>query len=105
VGAALLDSVLSGVVLYLAFEIWNRVFRLGRRGQSIGKQALGIRVAAISHGGPIGAGTAFGRWIIQVVANAALGCLALVDVLWPLWDDKKQALHDKVVSSVVVRAR
>ena len=26
----------------------------------------------------------------------------LLDVLWPLWDPKKQALHDKLVGSVVV---
>jgi hypothetical protein len=23
-------------------------------------------------------------------------------VLWPLWDDKKQALHDKIVATNVV---
>jgi len=28
---------------------------------------------------------------------------AILDYLWPLWDRKKQALHDKVVGSVVVR--
>jgi uncharacterized RDD family membrane protein YckC len=27
----------------------------------------------------------------------------LLDVLWPLWDPKKQTLHDKLVGSVVVR--
>jgi uncharacterized RDD family membrane protein YckC len=27
----------------------------------------------------------------------------LLDVLWPLWDGKHQALHDKLVGSVVVR--
>ncbi len=94
-----------GLLAYLAFDIWNRVFRQGRTGQSIGKKAVGIRVAAISHGGPIGVGTAFGRWAVATVAGFILGCLALIDVLWPLWDDKKQTLHDKVVSSVVLRAR
>ena len=28
--------------------------------------------------------------------------LNLLDVLWPLWDDKKQALHDKIVATNVV---
>ena len=27
----------------------------------------------------------------------------LLDVLWPLWDAKKQTLHDKLVGSVVVQ--
>lgn len=28
----------------------------------------------------------------------------ILDYLWPLWDSKNQALHDKVVGSVVIRA-
>ena len=28
----------------------------------------------------------------------------LLDVLWPLWDDRNQALHDKPASTVVIRA-
>ncbi len=97
--------VALGLIAYLAFDVWNRVFRQGRTGQSIGKKAVGIRVVAISHGGPIGLGAAFGRWAVATFAGFVLGCLALIDVLWPLWDEKKQALHDKVVSSVVLRAR
>lgn len=27
----------------------------------------------------------------------------LLDVLWPLWDGKKQTLHDKLVGSVVIQ--
>ena len=26
----------------------------------------------------------------------------LLDVLWPLWDDKRQAIHDKVAATNVV---
>jgi uncharacterized RDD family membrane protein YckC len=29
--------------------------------------------------------------------------IALINYLWPLWDDKKQALHDKVAGTNVVR--
>jgi uncharacterized RDD family membrane protein YckC len=29
----------------------------------------------------------------------------LVDGLWPLWDSKKQALHDKIAATNVVRQR
>jgi uncharacterized RDD family membrane protein YckC len=45
------------------------------------------------------AGTAFG--LVPVVG--ALGSLfTLLDGLWPLWDDKKQAIHDKAASTNVV---
>jgi uncharacterized RDD family membrane protein YckC len=33
----------------------------------------------------------------------ALEIPQLIDVLWPLWDDKNQALHDKFAGTVVIR--
>jgi uncharacterized RDD family membrane protein YckC len=30
------------------------------------------------------------------------GLLGLLNYLWPLWDQKRQALHDKVASTNVV---
>jgi uncharacterized RDD family membrane protein YckC len=29
--------------------------------------------------------------------------LVLLDVLWPLWDEKKQTLHDKAAGTFVVK--
>jgi uncharacterized RDD family membrane protein YckC len=37
------------------------------------------------------------------VVGTAISFLALLNDLWPLWDDKKQALHDKVAKTNVVR--
>jgi uncharacterized RDD family membrane protein YckC len=31
------------------------------------------------------------------------GLFTLLDGLWPLWDRARQALHDKIAGSVVVR--
>ena len=94
-----------GLLVYLAFDIWNRVvptrpdrpehrqegrWHPGRRHQPwrTDRSRRGLR--------------SLGRRTF--VPGFVLGCLALIDVLWPLWDEKKQALHDKVVSSVVLRA-
>ena len=56
-----------------------------------------------SAGGSIGYGRAFGR--LAIIFVSALFILPIVlDYLWPLWDKKNQALHDKVVGSVVVKA-
>jgi uncharacterized RDD family membrane protein YckC len=72
-------------------------------GQTFGKRWLGIAVKEDSAGGSIGYGRAFGRYaIIFVLALFILPIL--LDYLWPLWDKKNQALHDKVVGSVVVKA-
>jgi len=39
------------------------------------------------------------------VLSGALGLLLLLDYLWPLWDDKNQALHDKLARTNVVLSR
>ncbi|WP_151525357.1 RDD family protein [Serinicoccus kebangsaanensis] len=38
-------------------------------------------------------------------ALSLLGLFTLVDVLWPLWDPQRQALHDKAARTNVVRTR
>ncbi len=100
--------VVLGFGLGLAVDVWNRVFRQGRRGQSLGKQVLGIKVVALTHGAPIGTGSGLGRWAMQSVVPGLVPFLGsvyvLVDGLFPLWDEKHQAVHDKAVGSVVVRA-
>jgi uncharacterized RDD family membrane protein YckC len=107
--AAGLLIVALGLAVGLAVELWNRVFRQGRRGQSLGKQALGITVVAATHGGPIGLASSFGRWAMQSVVPGVLPFVGfvytLVDGLFPLWDERHQAVHDKAVGSVVVHAR
>ena len=54
-------------------------------------------------GGSIGYGRAFGRYGIIVLLGLFI-LPVLLDYLWPLWDAKNQALDDKVVSNVVVKA-
>jgi len=104
-GAGILVLVLT-TLLYLAFDIWNRVFRQGTKGQSLGKKVVGIQVVRAAHGDPIGVGAGFGRWGITLVMGFVpfvSFIIVLLDYLWPLWDDKNQSLHDKVVSSIVIR--
>jgi uncharacterized RDD family membrane protein YckC len=90
------------ITLVLPF-IYFTVMHGGASGQTYGKRWLGIRVASDEAGDSIGYGRAFGRYAITVVFSIFLIPL-LLDYLWPLWDTKNQALHDKVVGSVVVRA-
>ena len=89
------------LTLILPF-VYYTVMQGRASGQSLGKRWLGIRVADDSTAGPIGYGRAFGRYAIIFVF--ALFVLPIVlDYLWPLWDKKNQALHDKVVGSVVLK--
>ena len=74
----------------------------GAYGQTLGKMALGIRVARDDDLGPIGYRRAFGR-ALAVLMFGLLPFAWVVDGLWPLWDARNQALHDKLASTVVIR--
>jgi uncharacterized RDD family membrane protein YckC len=86
-----------GLLLMLVIAIWNRCFKQGRTGQSIGKRVMGIRLVDEHSGRPIGAGMAFVREICHYLDGAVY-----IGYLWPLWDDKRQTFADKILNTVVV---
>jgi uncharacterized RDD family membrane protein YckC len=105
VGAAINDALL--VVLIILWVLATLIgywtyFEGGESGQTPGKRAMGIRVRNEA-GGPAGYGRAFGRNLVARVIGF-FPLVGLVDVLWPLWDSRKQCLHDKAGSTIVVRA-
>jgi len=78
-----------------------------------GKLALGLRVRLRARP-ELPIGTVLLRWvgqfgvsILNVVPalGAFIGIYGLLDSLWPLWDGKKQAIHDKIARTNVVRVR
>ena len=70
----------------------------GRRGQTLGARAVGIRVVDADTGDPIGPVRAVGRWFARFLSW--LACTA--GFLWALGDRRRQTWHDKLVNSVVV---
>jgi uncharacterized RDD family membrane protein YckC len=78
------------------------------KGQTLGKMVWQIRVRDAATGGPLGITKAAVRYIVPALSSVIpiLGLfVGLTDGLWPLWDRRRQALHDKVAGSVVVAAR
>ncbi len=77
----------------------------GSTGQSIGKKVIGLKVVGEQTGQVIGGGQGVLRWGISA-AMGLIPCLGwivvLVNLLFPLWDAKKQTLHDKAVKSLVI---
>ena len=80
------------------------------RGQTPGKMAVGISVRRVDRPGPLDLGTAIRRRILSLIQVIPL--LSVVwfvvwplDGLWPLWDDKRQTLHDKIASTQVVQGK
>ena len=76
------------------------------KGQTVGKKVVNIQVRDEATGGPIGYGKAFLRWLVgALISLFTCGIGGLLDVLWPLWDNKRQTLHDKVVNTLVVETQ
>ncbi len=108
VGAYVLDFVLFFLTLIVGYLIWEFVFTLGR-GQTPGKQLVGIRVLR-TDGRPSGWGWTFLReWVVEFgVFSVLLSYLffpAILDLLWAFWDKDRQTLHDKIVKTYVVDDR
>ena len=101
VGAIVLVLGIAGL---LVFPIAYNIYFVGKEpGQTPGKRALGIRVRHAEQDRAIGYGPATGRYLITV-AFGFFTIPLILDYLWPLWDQRNQSLHDKVATSVVVRA-
>lgn len=87
-----------GVIVAIGITIWNRFFKMGRTGQSVGKKVVGLYLLDDKTGQPIGAGRAFLRELVQGLVNQVI----YIGWLWMLWDADKQTLGDKAVHSSVV---
>ncbi|MGW6279693.1 RDD family protein [Kribbella sp. NPDC055071] len=89
-----------GFLLTFLLWVWSRVIQQGRTGQSFGKKLTGLRVVHAQTGQLIGVGATLGRELLAWLFNQ----FCILNVLWPLWDEKSQTWHDKIVNDVVIRA-
>jgi len=81
------------------------------KGQTVGMMAVGVRVVRDETLAALGYGRALARAAFEGVLRLInllfllLGLIWVLDMLFPLWDKKRQTLHDKVAGSVVLRVR
>lgn len=114
---AIFAAVIFFLIISLVINLLVMVFyycltmkRPGNKnGQSPGKEVFNITVKR-EDGGEIDFKYAFIRQIVVIylffnvfvnIVTASVGMI--LNYLWPLWDDKRQALHDKMVGSRVVK--
>lgn len=78
-------------------------------GQTVGHKATGTRIVN-SDGSRISGGRAVVREVLVkhllfdlVGGLLTIGIAGLLNYLWPLWDDKNEALHDKICKTRVVK--
>jgi uncharacterized RDD family membrane protein YckC len=97
--SALFAIVMLGSLLVIAvYFFWNFCYRQGKTGQSIGKSVLKFKVISEKTWQPIGFWLSFLRQIAHYVDQF----ICYIGYLFPLWDDKRQTLADKIMSTVCV---
>jgi hypothetical protein len=102
-GARRLAWGISGLILvftlFIGWLIWW--FIVAPRGQNPGKAVVGIRVIRTN-----GDAVRTGGMFVRGLAGWLAGLIPFyLDDLWILWDRDAQTLHDKLVNTVVVRAK
>ena len=100
-------AFIGGVLLLVSFlfAVWNQGWRQGTTGQSIGKGVMKIKLVRVADGIAPGGGVGLGRFFIRQVLAGITGIYGLLTLLWPLWDERRQTLDDKIVGTLVVDAR
>jgi uncharacterized RDD family membrane protein YckC len=73
-----------------------------RRGQTLGDYALDIAVRN-ENGGRATYGQAFARALVLFAFATFWFAGGVLDFLWPLWDRRCQAWHDKIAGTIVVK--
>lgn len=104
--AFILVPALVSLVYSIGFLRWKQA--------TPGKLALGLRIRMRETPGPLPwsailsrVGFVAGLSVLAAIPylGAIFSLASLLNYLWPLWDSKKQALHDKVAGTNVVKTR
>jgi uncharacterized RDD family membrane protein YckC len=94
------DPVLAALEITFAIPTWlyDALLISSRRQATVGQMALGMRVTDLE-GGRISFGRATGRHFTSILSGAILG----IGYLMIIWTERKQALHDIIAGTLVLR--
>jgi uncharacterized RDD family membrane protein YckC len=95
---------LAGLLMLpvIAFGIWN-VWRGGARGQTLGKQYVGIHFVKDDTLRPPGGWIGIAKVLLRSVIGAACGLYYLATFLWPLWEQRRRTVDDMIFKTIEVR--
>jgi uncharacterized RDD family membrane protein YckC len=99
-----LASLIMPAIVYFAVGLYNKVALVAKRGYSIGQGVAKIKVV-MPNGSLVPTQTLVIRLLVQVglAFFIPFGFGAFLDLLWPLWDERRQTLHDKAVGTYVIK--
>lgn len=98
VGMALFVAYFLGSLVGLAIGAAYSILLIGWRGQTVGMMALGIKVVR-TDGSPVDYVVALVRWLGSLLSSLGL-CLGY---LWIAFHPRKQAWHDMIADTYVIR--
>ena len=101
-GGFIATFLITMLILFVVGIAYFIFFNGSERGQTPGKMVMKIQVRDEATGGSIGYGKAALRFIVAQVLIILCYISGIVDALFPLWDEKRQTLHDKAVNSLVI---
>jgi uncharacterized RDD family membrane protein YckC len=89
----------GALALALAWFMWNSTYTVGRTGQSLGGRLANVKVVD-DDGRAIGVWRALGRNLFAIFIS---GPFFYLGFLWVIWDRQKQAWHDSIFRTHVIR--
>jgi uncharacterized RDD family membrane protein YckC len=96
----------QGAILSILIVLIYTTALIGsRRGQSLGMMVARVKAVDAGTGTPIGYGRALARAVVEYLMFVILIVPWVLDMLFPLWDARRQTLHDKLTNTVVLKAR
>jgi uncharacterized RDD family membrane protein YckC len=95
------QALFAAMIIQLLITGVYGVFFLTRSGSTPGMKVAGISVRLRDRPGPLPMKAALVRTAV-FSGMQLVNIIYLLDVLWPLWDDRKQAIHDKAAATNVV---
>jgi uncharacterized RDD family membrane protein YckC len=96
---------LGDVIAVVVVLVYGTLMCGSRRGQTVGMMVSGCRAVTVTTGESIGYPKALGRAAFEYLMAILLFLPWVVDMLFPLWDARKQTLHDKVSGTVVTKIK
>ena len=101
-GVFWLATLLDFVIGTASFVVYSGLMDGSERGQTVGRMAFGICLRDADTGGPVGFQRAALRRLILELLNITV-IAGIINFIVLLRDDRRQAWHDKVAATVVVR--
>ena len=87
-----------GTLLTPVYFFWNFCYRQGKTGQSFGESVMKFRMISEKTWQPIG----FWLSLVRQIAHYVDQLICYIGYLFPLWDDKRQTIADKLMTTVCV---